>query len=233
MAIWRTKACDLFGFKAGAYCSARGKVDLFADLVEMIKSAIAQHDESLLNRVVDYVYWAASQKSEELTSAVDLAFLLPAFQDVTLCSELKKRLAKEMFSAKWRVLIEEPMTVALVLDPNYGTKLNDLVRRMPVWVADTPENRSVTEELWKQYREAGSATELSIFKVNEDMSLEESCLSILNTIDLHHGEYSSDPPYDMLEVIGIAATPNIRNALSALGFATVIDSPAGFQASRS
>ena len=125
------------------------------------------------------------------------------------------------------------MAVALVLDPNYGTKLNDLVRRMPVWVADTPINRSVTEELWKQYREAGSATELSIFKINTDVSLEDTCLSILNTIDLHHGEYSSEPPYDMLEVIGIAASPSIRKALSSIGFATVIDSPAGFQASRS
>ena len=35
MAVWRTKAYGRFGFKAGDYSYARGKAELFADLVEM------------------------------------------------------------------------------------------------------------------------------------------------------------------------------------------------------
>jgi hypothetical protein len=61
MAAWRTKAYALFGFKPGSYSSARGKVDLFADLVVLASRALAEGDDELVARIVHYVCWAASQ----------------------------------------------------------------------------------------------------------------------------------------------------------------------------
>jgi hypothetical protein len=108
MATWRTKACALFDFPAGEYSFRRGKVDLFRDLLEIARRAIAENDETLLTRISEYVVWAASQKSAELDSAVDLAFLLPLFQDATLCSKLRRYLPEELLAAKWQVLMQEP-----------------------------------------------------------------------------------------------------------------------------
>ena len=123
------------------------------------------------------------------------------------------------------------MTVGLVFDPAYGSRLEALVRSMPVWVVDSPINRSVVEKLWQQRDDEGSETDVTTFEVKVDMSPDDLCLSILETIDLHHGEYSADPPYDALEVIGAHTTINIRNVLEKIGFEKVIETPEGFRAS--
>jgi hypothetical protein len=107
MAAWRTKAYALFGFEAGTYSFARGKIDLFADLVAMASKALARGDEELMRRIAEYVTWAASQNSDQLVSAVDLAFFLPAFRDPALCTELRRRLPQQLFAGKWRQLMEE------------------------------------------------------------------------------------------------------------------------------
>jgi hypothetical protein len=43
-------------------------------------------------------------------------------------------------------------------------------------------------------------------------------LAELDTIDLHHGSYSADPPYTVLEVLGTPLTAKAKNELSAYGF---------------
>jgi hypothetical protein len=108
MAAWRTKAYALFGFEPGSYSSARGKVDLFADLVGMARRALAGGDEELLGRIAGYVTWAARQPSEGLASAVDLAFFLPVFRDAALCAGLRGRVPEDLFSDKWQALMESP-----------------------------------------------------------------------------------------------------------------------------
>ena len=81
MAVWRTRAYDTFGFSAGDYSFSRGKTELFADLVVMAARAGDSGDTDLLDRIADYVCWAASQTADGLLSAVDLAFFLPVIRD--------------------------------------------------------------------------------------------------------------------------------------------------------
>ncbi len=41
-------------------------------------------------------------------TAVDLAFLLPVFQDAMLCAKLRSYLPEDLFANKWEVLMREP-----------------------------------------------------------------------------------------------------------------------------
>ena len=108
MAVWRTKACELFGLNPGSYGFARGKVDLLFDLVESARIACKNDERERLVRIIEYVSWAAAQDSDQLASAVDLAFFLPVFRDPLLCEQLKPHIPRALFSEKWRLLMVPP-----------------------------------------------------------------------------------------------------------------------------
>ena len=44
----------------------------------------------------------------------------------------------------------EPCRIFVVLDREYGQRLNVLAPAGPVWVVDTPTNRSVAEKSWAE-----------------------------------------------------------------------------------
>ena len=54
----------------------------------------------------------------------------------------------------------------------------------------------------------------------------------LGTIDLHHGSYSSDPPYSRLEVIGVPVSEKIKLAMAEYGFAEFRANSSSFEAIR-
>ena len=106
--------------------------------------------------------------------------------------------------------------VIIVVDPSYGGQLVDLSKRVHVWAIDTPENRAVTEKIWKEMEQSqgGHSLEsgITLFQ-GENTSPEESCLGILGAVNEHHGVYSHDPPWNRLEVIGAGLTDEIRTVL--------------------
>jgi hypothetical protein len=122
--------------------------------------------------------------------------------------------------------------VALVLEPDYGGKLASLAAISHVWVVDTPANRAAASAYRalnpKHKLEAGVTT----FKASENASRLETCLGILVTVDLHHGEYSSTPPYSELEVIGVPLTNEVKSAIRDLGFGGFEATAEGFRARR-
>ena len=126
--------------------------------------------------------------------------------------------------------------VAIVLDPKFGSRLIDLAQRMPVWIADTPENRAVAKALWHgdvATRASETLHEVTTFVVNPATSPEEQMVNILDTVDLHHGEYSQDPPYRYLEVFGALPTETVRRELNRFGFILSQESAGWFRAVRS
>jgi hypothetical protein len=70
---------------------------------------------------------------------------------------------------------------------------------------------------------------VTTFKAPEDTSSEDMLISELNTIDLHHGSYSANPPYTVLDVIG---TARLRAELGECGFDDFQEIPQGFRAVR-
>lgn len=127
-----------------------------------------------------------------------------------------------------------PHGVAVVVDPAYGDKLLDLAARLHVWIIDTPVNKAAAQVLWSQDGRIHSldsgVTTFSAFVVRRP---DEIVASMLETIDLHHGEYSHSPPWSVLEVYGASPSPSLAAALADYGFTDISPTPDGFRASRS
>lgn len=122
--------------------------------------------------------------------------------------------------------------VALVFEPEYGRKLAPLAAVSHVWVVDTPANRAAASEYWAQNPGHKVEAGITTFKYSEGASRLGAYLGILATVDLHHGTYSSNPPYSELEVIGVPLTDEAKSATRDLGFMRFEPTAEGFRATR-
>lgn len=121
----------------------------------------------------------------------------------------------------------EPSTaVAIVVDPDFGDRLSSLADQMPVWIADTPPNRTMAESSRKR-----GNSKITTFRVVDD-DVAEWCRITLPQVLEHHGEYSQFPPIVSVEVFGTRAVPSLRDAFSRHGFTISSKRPDGFIATR-
>jgi hypothetical protein len=122
--------------------------------------------------------------------------------------------------------------VFVVVDREFGEKLSELEQGVPVWVVDTPINKPVVQRFWKERPDEDHLTGVTTFNDAASRSAEDSLLSQLDTIELHHGAYSADPPYTVLEVFGTELTENAKGVLSEYGFDKFQTTSTGFVTSR-
>lgn len=120
--------------------------------------------------------------------------------------------------------------VILVLDRNYGAELSS-VPGGHIWLIESPSNREAAAS-YRARNESTVENGVTTFKAADDDSQAEICLNILDTIDLHHGEYSSHPPYSVLEVVGAPLSHSVKVAIEALGFSRFESTINGFRALR-
>ncbi|MGH8570695.1 MAG: hypothetical protein ACREXU_22495 [Gammaproteobacteria bacterium] len=73
---------------------------------------------------------------------------------------------------------------------------------------------------------------MTTFKFNANESPERVCLAVLGDVDVHHGEYSHDPPWSVLEVFGASSTAELEAALRGYGVDRIEKTEAGFAAFR-
>jgi hypothetical protein len=129
-------------------------------------------------------------------------------------------------------MADVPYKVYVVVDREFGEKLAELGRSVPVWMVDTPINKPVVQRFWNERPDQDHLTGITTFNDLNSLSPEEMLLGHLDTIELHHGSQSADPPYTVIEVFGAQLTPNAKNVLSEYGFDTFQITSAGFTASR-
>jgi hypothetical protein len=122
--------------------------------------------------------------------------------------------------------------VCVVVDRNFGDRLAELPRGVPVWIVDTPSNKPVAQRLWKEGPDESHLTGITTFNDVESSSPEELLIAELDSIDLHHGPYSADRPYTVLEILGTRLTDSAKQALAEYGFAKFQENPTGFTAIR-
>jgi hypothetical protein len=72
----------------------------------------------------------------------------------------------------------------------------------------------------------------STFNFTDSDPPEDMLIGVLDTVDLHHGEYSHIPSWDTLEVYGASATPAVRDASAEIGVSEFVDTSEGFRCSR-
>lgn len=122
--------------------------------------------------------------------------------------------------------------VTLVLDRNFGARLELIASASHVWVIDTPTNRIFAEDYWRQGVDDERSGNITTFKVSDGTPDILDIFDLLDTIDLHHGLLSSTPPYAVLEVIGLPLSAIIRSRIRKLGFTRFEPTGDGFCAKR-
>src|SRR5271168_285384 len=122
--------------------------------------------------------------------------------------------------------------VWVIVDPEFGEGLGELPKGEAVWVMASSTNSAVVTRLWTERVRETHLTGITTFKADSSSTPEELVTGLLETIDLHHGQYSSKPPYSKIRVIGANMTPIIEEAFSEFGFVNFVPMPNGFVAEK-
>jgi hypothetical protein len=125
-----------------------------------------------------------------------------------------------------------PYKVCVVVDREFGERLAEIESGVPVWIVDTPVNKPVAQRLWKERPHESHLTCITTFDDWNPVSPEDLLIGELHMIDLHHGSYSTDTPYTILEVFGAPLSERIKVELSEYGFNEFHPTAAGFSAVR-
>lgn len=129
-------------------------------------------------------------------------------------------------------MTSNPYAVVIVVDREYGDRLSELPPNFPVWIVNTPSNRAAAERVWANRPDGSHLVSVTTFNCREGASAEQALVDEFDTIDLHHGTYSSEPPYTGVEVIGTQLSDTIRTELSEYGFNEFHSTAEGFRAVR-
>jgi hypothetical protein len=103
-----------------------------------------------------------------------------------------------------------PYKVYVVVDREFGERLAALERGVPVWIVETPANKIVAQRLWNERSAETHLTGITTFDDSESSASEDLLIGELAAVDLHHGSYSADPPYTVIEVFGAALTTEVK-----------------------
>lgn len=122
--------------------------------------------------------------------------------------------------------------VILIVEPAFGERLAELPPHVPVWIIESELNSPVAGLLREKRHEENHLTGITTFKPDVTLSPEGQAISMLEPVDLHHGEFSADPPYSILEVIGCTAIDAMSKELLEYGFVISEITKEGFVAKR-
>jgi len=131
-----------------------------------------------------------------------------------------------------RIYMTEPYKVFLIVDPSFGELLSSLPPHVPVWIIESDLNSPVVERLRQERAEESHLQGITTFKQKAKLSSEEQAISMLEQVDLHHGEFSTHPPYSILEIIGCTATDVLKQELQEYGLGVSEFSEKSFIATR-
>ncbi len=119
--------------------------------------------------------------------------------------------------------------VAIVIGSTFK-QLEELAERMHVWAPESPEYADIAAQI--KSSEYSSERGITFYYFDEFEEAEETFLSLIDTVDLHHGAFKHDPPWSFIEVHGVKPGEAITQALDELGITKIEDLPDGFLASR-
>jgi hypothetical protein len=116
------------------------------------------------------------------------------------------------------------ITIAVILDPDFGTGLAKVLAKYPAWVVDTPVNRGA----WSANRPIENS---AMFRVADSDKRLQNLLEALPDIECHFGPDSYPlRPYNRMRVLGLVLTPEVETQLRLHGFETFALIDGGFEA---
>jgi hypothetical protein len=126
--------------------------------------------------------------------------------------------------------------VAIVVNPQFGDRVVELLDRMPVWIADTETNCTAAARASASRSQSGQDVghtaigAITTFTIDTDSTAESWCLGILDTVAGHHDRYSHSPGYSGLEIYGAEPSPTLLAALAEYRLTDIATVPGRFRA---
>ena len=121
-------------------------------------------------------------------------------------------------------------TVAIVLDPEYGSELLAVAPLHPVWIVDSAANRPTIEAVWAERRAAKVPREVNVFRAIDGLSAAEHVTALMRSVAAAHGPSVQDPPYRTLIVEGVPLDDALNALLLARGAISTRATKRGFTA---
>ena len=127
------------------------------------------------------------------------------------------------------------LIVFVVVDPNFGDLLDGIAEDAPVWIVDTPTNRTACDRVWKKhadpdYRKKAIVTRYAVTNTKDRL---ENLLNIVPELETHHGVVEGNdlrfPRGFLLEVVGLTLSDGVAGALRTVGFKSFTNTTSGFQ----
>jgi len=124
------------------------------------------------------------------------------------------------------------VTVIIIVDPDFGARLDASAMRGPVWIADTPVNRPAAELWWRTHPDSKPEA-VTTFRVTPGAPPDQWCLDIIPIVDMHFGAFDDRlPTYNAVEISGTKPTPALIALLAESGYDQISDLEGGFRAGR-
>ena len=116
------------------------------------------------------------------------------------------------------------------MDSQFGKNVAQIASRVHVWLVGSETNRVAAQSFREQHQDKTPSIEtgITVFATDPSDELERSCIAILGTIDIHHGEYSHEPPLSAVEVYGLPLSGTLQSAFEAYGFSLFQTTSYGF-----
>jgi hypothetical protein len=122
----------------------------------------------------------------------------------------------------------EQLTIAVILDPEFGQRLVELAAHGPVWMTGSPTNQAAARDYWNSA--PPERHDVTFWSEERTGATEEEWLSILDDLELHHSEDWAGPGISGIQVFGAPPTPAARAALREFGYSVTKIGPNGFEA---
>jgi hypothetical protein len=124
--------------------------------------------------------------------------------------------------------------IALVVDADFGERAIRLSQGVHVWLIESRFNNLAAQRAWAEAADAKVSLRCGIttFPRMPSQSLEDSVVSIFETIDEHHDSYDEDTRWGTIEVYGIEPTARIKDELREYGVTDIQEFEGGFRATR-
>lgn len=120
--------------------------------------------------------------------------------------------------------------VVIMVSEAFEPVLAEQAHSHHVWAVRTPEAERIARAIWADQSpgESTNATGITLFAATGDP--ETDLLSIIDTVELHHGLAAGKPPANVFRVLGVQLTDAIRDTLCSVGFSRLVSTQEGFTA---
>jgi hypothetical protein len=122
--------------------------------------------------------------------------------------------------------------VGIVVDRNFGDRIQQLARLFHVWVVESPSNTPVIQKVWEAQSRVPDLDILgpgvTSFGASSGETAEDMCARIASEVQVHHGEFGHDPPWAEIEIHGVQLDDRLGEVFRALGTTEFEAFPEGF-----